>query len=101
MQRDEAVGAVVDELFDEAGALTTTYAAVVMHRGVIVAERYGNELPSFVHAPTPVHPDTPLRSWSMAKSMLHAVIGMLVGDGALSVDDPAPVPAWQHDERAA
>jgi CubicO group peptidase (beta-lactamase class C family) len=37
----------------------------------------------------------------MAKSMLHATIGLLVGDGRLRVDDPAPVPAWQGDARAA
>jgi CubicO group peptidase (beta-lactamase class C family) len=40
----------------------------------------------------------------MAKSVLHAGIGLLVGDGKLTVDAPAPVPAWQQqadDPRAA
>ena len=46
---------------------------------------------------------TPLLSWSMAKSMLHAVVGMLVAEGRLSLDAPAPVPEWQTagDPRAA
>lgn len=43
------------------------------------------------------------RSWSMAKSMLHAVVGMLVADGALSLHEPAPVPEWSDpgDPRSA
>ncbi len=38
--------------------------------------------------------ETPLLSWSMAKSMLHAVVGLLVGDGQLDLDAPAAVPEW-------
>ena len=30
----------------------------------------------------------------MAKSMLHAVVGMLVAEGRLALDAPAPVPEW-------
>jgi CubicO group peptidase (beta-lactamase class C family) len=39
----------------------------------------------------------------MAKSMLHAVVGMLVAEGNLSLGAPAQVPAWQAagDPRAA
>jgi CubicO group peptidase (beta-lactamase class C family) len=33
----------------------------------------------------------------MAKSMLHAVVGMLVGEGRLALDAPAPVAAWRRD----
>jgi CubicO group peptidase (beta-lactamase class C family) len=33
-----------------------------------------------------------LRSWSMAKSILHAAVGMLVDDGQLDLHAPAPVP---------
>ena len=42
-----------------------------------------------------IGPDTRFLSWSMAKSMLHAIVGTLVGDGRLTLDAPAPVPAWQ------
>ena len=31
----------------------------------------------------------------MAKSMLHAVVGMLADEGRLVLDAPAPVPLWQ------
>lgn len=39
----------------------------------------------------------------MAKSMLHALVGTLVGEGRLDVHARAPVPAWQQegDPRAA
>ena len=33
----------------------------------------------------------------MAKSMLHAAVGMLVGEGRLDPHAPAPVPAWRGD----
>ena len=34
---------LLDELFDDAGPLATTYAAVVIHRGRLVAERYADD----------------------------------------------------------
>ncbi len=67
---------------------------VVVHRGRVVVERYHGALEHFDRAPTPVTAETPLLSWSMAKSMLHAVVGLLVGDGRLDLDTPAPVPEW-------
>jgi CubicO group peptidase (beta-lactamase class C family) len=44
--------------------------------------------------------ETALLSWSMAKSMTHAAVGLLVGDGRLEPSQPAPVAAWSSDERA-
>lgn len=68
----------------EAPALGTTRALLVVHNGAIVAERYGEGLDA-----SSTH-----RSWSMAKSWLHAMVGILVRDGKLEVDAPAPVPEW-------
>src|SRR5690606_3505340 len=70
------------------------YAVAVVHRGLLVAERYGGALEHWHRPPEAVEPATGLVSWSIAKSMLHAVVGMLVADGQLDLDDPAPVPAW-------
>lgn len=92
---------LVEEAFDPAGVLAPTYAVVVVQGGEVVLERHGGELPRFQGPPTPVTPATPLLSWSMAKSMLHAAVGVLVGDGRLRVGDPAPVPAWEGDGRSA
>jgi CubicO group peptidase (beta-lactamase class C family) len=89
------VAALVDRAFDDP-VLAETYAVVVVHHGRLVAERYGGALPSFTHAPTPVVAATPLLSWSMAKSVLHAAVGVLVGQGRLDPDAPAPVRAWSE-----
>ena len=78
--------------FFEDPALAETRAIVVMHRGRIVAERYA---PGY-------GPDSRLISWSMAKSVTGTLIGMMVADGLLVLDDPAPVPEWSSpgDPRA-
>jgi CubicO group peptidase (beta-lactamase class C family) len=87
--------ALVDEAFDPAGPLAPSYAVLVVQGGDVVVERYGT-----LATGESVGPDTPLRSWSMAKSMLHAAIGILVGDGRLRVEDAAPVAEWAEDARA-
>ncbi|HUQ38562.1 MAG TPA: serine hydrolase [Acidimicrobiales bacterium] len=92
------VEGIVAELFDEDGPLATTYAAVVIHRGRLVHERYAGVIEHLDAPPEPVTAATPLLSWSMAKSMLHAVIGMLVGDRRLATGDRAAVPEWQSDD---
>lgn len=70
-----------------------TNAMLVVHRGRIVAERYAAGV---------TQSDT-LPSWSMAKSMLAVLFGLLVRDGKLRIEDPAPVAAWSGpaDARAA
>ena len=62
--------------------------------GRVVAERYGGESPRFDRPRRPVTPDARLLSWSMAKSMLHFVVGTLVDEGVLDPDDAALVPEW-------
>ena len=90
---------LLDSVFDETGPMRTTYAVVVVHQGRLVAERYGGELEHWDRPAEPVTASTPLLSWSMAKSMLHAIVGMLVDEGKLDLDAPAPVPQWRFDGR--
>jgi CubicO group peptidase (beta-lactamase class C family) len=59
-------------------------AIVIMRDGKIVAERY---------APG-IGPDTALLAYSVSKSVVNALIGILAGDGKLDVHAPAPVQAW-------
>jgi CubicO group peptidase (beta-lactamase class C family) len=66
------------------GPSMRTRAIVIIHRGRIVAERYAAGF----------GPDTPLAGWSMAKTALNALLGVLVRQRVLSVDDRAPVPEW-------
>ncbi len=75
----------ISPLFDDP-AMGETRAFLIMHRGKIIAERYGEGYDQ----------DTRFISWSMAKSITGALIGFLVSDGRLVLDDPAPVPAWQR-----
>lgn len=105
-EADPPAGVGLDGLLDAAmdpdGPLARTRAVVVVHRGNLVSERYGDRTDAWGEATgDPVDAGTPLISWSMAKSMLHAVVGMLVEEGRLDLDAPAPVEAWQDDERAA
>jgi CubicO group peptidase (beta-lactamase class C family) len=77
--------------FFENEALNETRAVVIMHGGYIIGERYA---PGY-------GPDSRLVSWSMAKSVTATLIGFMVADGLLVLDDPAPVPEWTSasDER--
>lgn len=77
--------AVISPLFEDP-AMAETRALLIMHRGEILAERYGEGYDE----------DTRFISWSMAKSFTGALLGFLVADGRLVLDDPAPVPAWQR-----
>ncbi len=94
------VDGLVDEMFTDP-RYETTYAVLVVHHGRLVGQRYANALPSWVGDPVPVDRETPLLSWSMAKSMLHAIVGILVGDGRLRLSEAGLVPEWRSDERAA
>lgn len=62
-----------------------TRAVVVMKDGRIVAERYADGIGI----------ETPLLGFSMSKSAISALIGILVRDGKLAVDRPVPIAAWQ------
>lgn len=93
------VDGLVHEMFADP-RYETTYAVLVVHHGRLVAERYANALPNWVGDDTPVDRLTPLLSWSMAKSMLHAIVGILVGEGRLRLDEVGLVPEWRADERA-
>jgi CubicO group peptidase (beta-lactamase class C family) len=97
----DVMDGALDELFgvrsDPAG---TSLAAVVVHRGRIVRERYGHQ-PDTVFGPGgPVDRDTTLISWSMAKSITHALVGILVNEGRIDIDAPVNVPEWRDTPRA-
>ena len=64
-------------------------AVLVLHRGRIVAERYGS---GFSAA-------TPLLGWSMTKTVTAALIGTLVREGRLDVRRDGLFPAWAADPR--
>ena len=75
----------IDDLFADSEAGETN-ALLVLRGGRIVAERYGEGIGK----------DTRLTGWSMTASVTGAMIGLLVSDGRLRLDESAPVPAWQR-----
>ena len=87
---------LLDQALDDDSPLAITYAVVVVHGGRIVTERYHAALEHLDREPTPVTAETLLYSWSLAKSVLHAVVGLLVGDGLLDLDASAAVPEWSE-----
>ncbi len=88
------LAALLDDVTTDVERYGTTFSVAVVHGGRLLAERYGGELEHWDRPHEPIEPSTGLLSWSMAKSMLHAVVGMLVADGRLALDGPAPVPEW-------
>jgi len=91
----EALRAAIDPLFDAAAEPATgeTRALIVMRRGEIIAERYA---PGY-------GPRSRFQSWSIAKTVTGLLAGIMVSDGRLALDDPAPVRAWHQpgDPRGA
>jgi CubicO group peptidase (beta-lactamase class C family) len=89
---------MVDRAFRDS-SLATTNAVVVIHGGRLVLERYAGAKEHFDREPETIEAATPLISWSMAKSMLHFLVGVLVGEGHLDPAAPARIAAWRDDER--
>lgn len=92
---DGADETLIDATLDEAfGELSTGQnhnfdAALVVHNGRIVVERYRD---GFGDEAT-VH-----RSWSMAKSVTATLLGIVAGKGRIDIFEPAPVPEWGDPE---
>ena len=65
------------------------FAFVVLHKGGVVAERYDKG----------ISPDTKLLGWSMAKSFVNALVGIMVTDSLVDIHAPLPIAEWQDDDR--
>ncbi len=79
--------AALDGAFAEPGGkpVRRTHAVVIVHDGRVVAERYAEGFGI----------DTPVHGWSATKSVNNALLGILVRQGKLKMENPAPVAAWQ------
>jgi CubicO group peptidase (beta-lactamase class C family) len=91
---------LVDELFARPADEGISLALVVQHRGEVIAERYGVQPENIFQPETVITADSTLTSWSMAKSITHAAVGILAGDGVVDVEAPAAVPEWTGTEKA-
>jgi CubicO group peptidase (beta-lactamase class C family) len=85
-----ALAAALDRAFAEPDAppFKRTRAIVVVKDGRIIAERYADGIGI----------DTPLLGFSSTKSVISALAGILVRQGKLKLDQPAPVAAWRNPD---
>jgi CubicO group peptidase (beta-lactamase class C family) len=97
--RDRVIGDAVEAVFARSTGLSL--ALLVMVDGRTVIERYGVQPASDLGPEREITPETTLISWSIAKSITHALVGLMVGDGLLDPDAPAPVPEWAGTPKAA
>ncbi|MCY3699075.1 MAG: serine hydrolase [Gemmatimonadetes bacterium] len=75
-----ALEAASDWTFDRESPEQVTLSLIVVHDGEIIHERYAPGIDMF----------TKTRTWSTAKSIASTLIGMLVDEGKLALDEPLP-----------
>jgi CubicO group peptidase (beta-lactamase class C family) len=66
-----------------------TRAVVVIYKGQIIAEQYAEGF----------NKDSRILGWSMTKSIMSTVFGVMQHQGKINVQDKAPIAAWQNDDR--
>ena len=76
----------IDSLFQEKNL---TRAVLVVYKDQIIAEKYNRGFTK----------DSKILGWSMTKSILSTVFGVLQHQNKINVTDKAPIDSWQNDER--
>ena len=77
---DQAFADIAEDYEDR----QNTRALIIFHKGQLIAEQYGEGFT----------PHTPLNSWSMTKSATSALIGILVKQGKINLQDKAQITGW-------
>jgi len=68
---------------------TQTRAVLVLYKNQIIAEKYAKGFTK----------NSRILGWSMTKSIMSTVFGIMQTQGKINVLDKAPVAAWKNDER--
>ncbi len=68
---------------------TQTRAVVVIHKNQIIAEQYD----------TGFTKSSRILGWSMTKSIMSTVFGVMQYQGKININDKAPISEWQNDDR--
>jgi CubicO group peptidase (beta-lactamase class C family) len=84
------LNAIARKLITDNAYKGNAFAFMVVHKGVPVAEAYK---PQF-------NQKTRFLSWSMAKSFMNAMVGILVKQGKLDIMQPTGLDEWKNDERS-
>ena len=86
----DALNASIAKYFDEPGkSQYNTRAVVVVYKDQIVAEKYA---PGF-------DPQTPQLGWSMTKSLTNAMVGALVDEKKMNLEEAVNIDSWKSDKR--
>jgi CubicO group peptidase (beta-lactamase class C family) len=87
-----AFNATIDEAFEKQGnGIGETRELVIIRGGRLIFER----------AAMGYNTSMPLVSWSMAKSVTQALVGIAAAQGKLDIDQPMGSPHWAKDDRRA
>ena len=89
---------LVDLAFDPSSNVGQSQALLIVQGGRLIYRRYAGSIEYFDRPPDPVTSSTRLLAWSLAKSVLHAVVGILVDDGRVELDAPALAPEWRSED---
>ena len=84
----EALYKAMDDAFSNP-EIQKTRTVLVAYKNQIIGEKY---LDGFTK-------DTPILGWSMTKSVLATLYGILEYQGKINLNKPAPISDWQNDER--
>jgi hypothetical protein len=84
------LGEITKKLIADNAYNGDAFAFIVVHKGIPVVEAYK---PQF-------NRKTRFLSWSMAKSFLNAMVGILVKEGKMDITKPVGIDEWKMDERS-
>lgn len=87
----DALNNISDKLINEDAYGGTAFAFMVLHKGIPVAESYKPLL----------NKDTRFLSWSMAKSVINALVGIMVKDSVLYLEEKELIAEWSGDGRGS
>ncbi len=82
------LNAAIAHSFSDA-ELKKTRTVLVYHKGKIIAERYADGF----------NKESRILGWSMTKSIIATLYGMLAYEGKIDLDMRAPIASWQKDDR--
>lgn len=82
----QKLNVAIDSLFQKRNK---SRAIIVIYKDQIISEKYADGF----------NKDSKILGWSMTKSILSTVFGVLQHQGKINVQDKAPIDSWQNDER--
>ena len=81
----------VANAFDENDAVAKrTRSVIILYKDHLIAEKYA----------TGFDKNSKILGWSMTKSLTATYFGILQHQNKISINNPAPIQEWAHDERA-